>query len=89
MPELGTHPERMKGAVMVLEGGNLSYWIVLPDRRAVLWKTFTTERASAGTMRCASVPIGNGDGDDGDTKDSPLTDLCQGIVHDAHGQLIE
>jgi len=86
LPELGNHPDLMNNAVMVLEGDNPSYWIVLPDHRAVLWKSFTKEEASAGTMRCASVPMGMDDDDDKD--DSFLTDLCQGIVYGSDGQLM-
>ncbi|MDE3073562.1 MAG: hypothetical protein KGJ63_12635, partial [Pseudomonadota bacterium] len=83
LPELKSHPELMNGAVMVMEGHDPIYWVVLPDHRAIRWKAFTMTHASIGTKRCASVPI-MGDSPNG----SPLTDVCDGSVYGADGRLV-
>jgi hypothetical protein len=82
LPELKAHPQYMQGAVMVLEGKRPIYWIVLPDHRAVLWKQYTKHVGGPGSMRCASVPMG-----DDDEGNPYLDDLCLGTVYDAEGQL--
>lgn len=81
LPELKSHPQSMQGAVMVLEGKDPIYWIVLPDHRAVLWKQYTKHVGGPDSMRCASVPVGD------DVEVGPyLDDLCLGVVYDADGQ---
>lgn len=80
LPELKAHPERMRGAVMVLEGRDPIYWIALPDHRAVLWKQYTKKPGGPGTMRCASVPMGDEEG-----AGASMDDLCLGVVYDAYG----
>lgn len=79
LPELRSNPDLMRGAVMVMEGKRPIYWIVLPDRRAVLWKSFGGKDAPAG-MPCAGVPFGD------DDDDTYLSDVCQGIVYGAEGR---
>lgn len=57
LPELKTHPELMQGAVLVEESAGPSYWIVLSDGRAVLWKTLASGAKHAGGVRCDDLPF--------------------------------
>jgi hypothetical protein len=88
LPELQSDPSLMHGAVMVEEGNAPAYWIVLPDRRAVLWKEFSDAPATGDTLRCQSVPMGDED-DDEDFLGAIDTDLCIGKVYSATGEELQ
>lgn len=75
LPELRTQPALMRGAVMVEEGMLPIYWVVLADRRSVVWKE-ASEKPAAGS--CPSIPIA----DEGPTD----TDICLGRVYGADGR---
>ncbi|MEP6899131.1 MAG: hypothetical protein ABI870_11415 [Rhodanobacter sp.] len=83
LAELKSDGSWANGAVLVDEGDMPVDWVVLADHRAVLWKRFTDDAATPGTMRCASEPDFFND-----DVNAVLIDLCEGIVYDADGKEI-
>ncbi len=79
--ELKRDASLMRDAVMVEEGRSPTYWIVLPDHRAVLWKQYASGAGDADGHRCDGVPMHS---------EEPLprtqSDLCYGKVYGADGQ---
>jgi hypothetical protein len=82
LPELKADPSLMRGAVMVEVGWSPTYWIVLPDRRAILWKKYWDSSTSPGTFHCDGIPSG----DDFMDRMNQEKDLCIGKVFSAKGK---
>jgi hypothetical protein len=68
----------MDGAVLVEEGKQPIYWVVLADRRAVVWKQAIPQPEKSVVGSCPSIPIADED-------PTGLYDLCLGRVYDADG----
>ncbi|MHA6204911.1 hypothetical protein ACXU4B_10835 [Dyella soli] len=79
LPELATQPALMQGAVMVAEGNPAAFWIVLADRRTVLWKQTSYEPTPTVGTSCPPVPLGDG-------ASSEYQDGCLGKVYGTDGQ---
>lgn len=82
LPELKADPRLMRDAVMVEVGWSPTYWIVLPDRRAILWKKYWDSSTSPGTFHCDGIPTG----DDFMDRMNQKKDLCIGKVYSAEGK---
>lgn len=66
-------------AVLVEEGSNPIYWVVLPDGRTVRWKE-ATGSARAQTQPCQAVPMY------GEIPPiESVSDQCEGVVYNARG----
>lgn len=83
LPELKSHPELLRDAVLVEEGRQPAYWVVLPDRRAVLWKIYSHDKDDPAGMRCADVPMPAAMPWGGEEKAPPEDSICYGKVVDA------
>lgn len=79
LPELRSRPSLMRGAVLVEEGDLPVYWIVLADRRSVIWKQAapTANKSTGGS--CASIPMADSD-------PVGVNDLCLGTVYGVDGR---
>jgi hypothetical protein len=82
LPELKSSPDLIRDAVMVEVGWSPTYWIVLPDRRAVLWKKYRDDHVVPGTRHCDGLPSKNGTVERWDRG----KDLCIGKVYSAEGE---
>jgi len=79
LPELRAQPALMHGAVMVAEGNPPAYWIVLADRRTVLWKQASYDPSPSVGTSCLPIPMG-----DGAASEYPAG--CLGKVYGADGR---
>ena len=78
LPELRAQPSLMRGAVMVEEGDLPTYWIVLADRRSIIWKqALDSDKSVVGS--CASIPIA-------DSGSFDINDICLGKIYGADGR---
>ena len=81
LPELKTNLALLRGSVMVEVGWSPTYWIVLPDRRAVLWKKYRDSSTAPGTYHCDGIPTG----DEFLDRMNQEKDLCIGKIYSAKG----
>lgn len=79
LPELRAQSSLMRGAVMVEEGDSPIYWIVLTDRRSVIWKEAVSNSDKSAAGSCASIPIA-------DSGPVDINDICIGKVYGADGR---
>ncbi|GLQ99154.1 hypothetical protein [Dyella mobilis] len=79
LPELQTRPALMQGAVLVEEGEWPIYWVVLSDRRAVLWKQASQASDKPFAGSCPAIPMGDGDV-------TGIYDTCIGKVYGVDGR---
>jgi hypothetical protein len=80
LPELRSKPELMHDAILVEEGKSPIYWVVLADRRSIVWKQFSPEPEKSGGASCPSIPMG----DDDDSTN--FNDICLGKVYGIDGR---
>jgi hypothetical protein len=81
--KLDADSPQLKDALLVVEDG-LTFWVVLPDRRAILWKKFDPSSKDRG-RRCAGIPLSFDSGDAGIPY--PLDNTCIGELHGSDGKL--
>lgn len=75
----------LDGAVVVGQGRNPLYWMVLADRRAIAWKEFVVGHLPPGGKLCSSLFM-EGMQDMDDMIASHPTDNCIGRVYGPDGQ---
>jgi hypothetical protein len=85
LPDIVSKPALLDGAVLVEQGRNPLYWMVLADRSAVAWKEFVAGHLPPGGKPCSSVFM-EGMPDMDDLIESHPTDNCIGRVYGPDGQ---
>lgn len=85
LPDIVAKPALLDGAVVVGQGRNPLYWMVLADRRAVAWKEFVAGHLPPGGKLCSSLFM-EGMQDMDDMIASHPTDNCIGRVYGPDGK---
>lgn len=85
LPDIVSKPALLDGAVVVGQGRNPLYWMVLADRRAVAWKEFVVGHLPSGGKLCPGLFM-EGMEDMDEMIASHPTDNCIGRVYGPDGQ---
>lgn len=79
LPEL-KHDDGWRQNAILLDEGDQFWWMILPDHRAIRWENASD---ATGATHCA-VETDSG----GSRANEALTNLCEGIVYGANGNVV-